>query len=135
MDCPCCGGREACLGGRAAWSGGSLIKELRLLKTRFAKPSTSTLTAADGSILNTDSSKLESTLTAADGSILNTDSSKLERWAKHFTSVVNCGMDVSQVSLDSLPVIPFPSSLLNFMTLTICVLHSLKRRSLMPFLS
>ena len=65
----------------------SLIKELRLFETCFAKPSSSTLTAADGSILAT-------------------DYSKLERWAEHFTSVVNGGMDVSQASLDSLPVVP-----------------------------
>ena len=39
--------------------GGSLIKELRLLKKHFSKPSSSTLSALDGSLLTTDSSKLE----------------------------------------------------------------------------
>ena len=50
---------------RRAWvaeqlgHGSSLIKELRLLKNRFTKPSSSTLTVLDGSLLTTDSAKLE----------------------------------------------------------------------------
>ena len=39
--------------------GGSLIKELRLLNNRFTKPSSSTLTALDGSPLTTDSQACE----------------------------------------------------------------------------
>ena len=66
--------------------GGSLIKELRLLKNRFTKPSSSTLTALDGSPLTT-------------------DTAKLVRWAEHFSSDVNCGVEVSEASLENLPVI------------------------------
>ena len=43
-------------------------------------------------------------------------------------------MDVSQAFLDTLLVFPFPSSLLSLLTLTIYVLHSSKKRSLMSFL-
>ena len=66
--------------------GGSLIKELRLLKKHFSKPSSSTLSALDGSLLTT-------------------DSSKLERWAEHFANIVNCDVDVSSAFLESLPVV------------------------------
>jgi hypothetical protein len=61
--------------------GGSLIKELRLLRSCFSRPSSSSLTAMDGSLLTTDSSKLEG-------------------WAEHFASVVNCGVDVCQTYLE-----------------------------------
>lgn len=61
-----------CLGGQLG-HGGSLLKELKLLKNRFSKPSSSTLTTVDGSHLTT-------------------ESAKLERWAEHFASVVNCGI-------------------------------------------
>ena len=94
--------------------GDSLIKELRLLKTHFAT---------------------SFTLTAADVSILTTNFSKLERWAEHFTSVVNRGMNVSQASLDSLPVVslsiqsPEPLD-----TDNLCAPLS-EERFLMPFLS
>ena len=46
-----------------------------------------------------------STLTALDGSLLTTDSDKVERWAEHFASVVNCDVDVSKASFENLPVI------------------------------
>ena len=54
--------------------GSSLIKELRLLKNHFTKPSSSTLTALDGSLLTT-------------------DAAKLARWAEHFSSIVNCDVE------------------------------------------
>ena len=60
--------------------------ELRLLRNRFAKPSSSNLTALDGSPLTN-------------------DTAKLARWAEHFSSVVNCGVKVSEASLENLPVI------------------------------
>ena len=78
---------------RRAWvaeqlgHGGSLIKELGLLKNCFIKPSSSTLTALVSSPLTT-------------------DTAKLARWAEHFSSIVNCGVEVSEASFDNLPVIP-----------------------------
>ena len=69
--------------------GGSLIKELRLLKNRFSKPSSSALSASDGSLLTT-------------------ISSKLQRWAEHVASIANCGVGVNQASLINLPVLPLP---------------------------
>ena len=77
---------------RRAWvaeqpgHGGSLIKELTLLKNHFTKPSSSTLTVLHGSLLTT-------------------DPAKLARWAEHFSSIVNCGVEVSEASLENLPVI------------------------------
>ena len=77
---------------RRAWvaeqlgHGGSFIKELRLLRNRFTKPSSSTLTALDGSPLTN-------------------DTAKLARWTEHFSSIVNCGVEVSEASLENLPVI------------------------------
>lgn len=68
--------------GWPTWSWRSLLKELKLLKNRFSKPSSSTLTTVNGSHLTT-------------------ESAKLERWAEHFASVVNCGMDVSEASYQS----------------------------------
>ncbi len=73
---------------RRAWvaeqlgHGGSLIKELTLLKNRFTKPSSAILTVLDSFLLTT-------------------DSAKLVRSAEHFFSVVNCGVEVSEASLES----------------------------------
>ena len=66
--------------------GGSLIRELRLLKKKFSKPASSTLLAKDGTTLQS-------------------DSAKLNRWAEHFNEVVNCQVDVDAVSLDDIPVL------------------------------
>ena len=62
--------------------GGSLIKELRLLKKYFSKPSSSTLSALDESLLTT-------------------DSSKLERWVEHFAGIFNCGVDANPAFLEN----------------------------------
>ena len=62
------------------------MKELRLLKNHFTKPSSSTITGLDGSPLTT-------------------DTAKLARWEEHFSSVVNCGVEVSEASFENLPVI------------------------------
>ena len=76
---------------RRAWvaeqlgHGGSLIKELRLLKNQFIKPSSSILTALDSFLLIT-------------------DTAKLVRCEEHFSSVVNCGVEVSEASFENLPV-------------------------------
>ena len=64
--------------------GGSLIKELRLLKSHFSKPASSTLCAKDGTPLSN-----------------STD--KLNRWAEHFKEVVNCSVEVDNISAISLP--------------------------------
>ena len=66
-----------------AGQGGSLIKELRLLKS---KPASSVL--LDG-----------------DGLPLASDVQKLARWAEHFELVMNCGKKVNETTLASLPVI------------------------------
>ena len=66
--------------------GGSLIKELRLLKRHFSKPSTTTLTAKDGT-----------NLTSVDD--------KLKCWVDHFEGVMSCEVNVNNATLESLPVI------------------------------
>ena len=69
-----------------AGQGGSLIKELRLLKSIASKPSSS-------NILDNDGHPLASV------------DQKLARWAEHFGLVMNCGKEVSEPALESLPVI------------------------------
>ena len=69
-----------------AGQGGSLIKELRLLKSLTSKPSSSILLDKEGHPLAS-------------------DDQKLARWAEHFGLVMNCGKEVSEISLESLPVI------------------------------
>ena len=64
--------------------GGSLIKELRLLKSHFCKPASSTLCAKDGTPLSN-----------------STD--KLNHWAQHFEEVVNYSVEVDNISAISLP--------------------------------
>ena len=67
--------------------GGSMVKELRLLKNHFAKVSTSSLLTKDGA------------------SSVTSDEDKRKRWVEHFEGVVNCGTNVSEVVLQRLPVI------------------------------
>ena len=64
--------------------GGSLIKDLRLLKNQTFKPSSSNLLAKDKSILSS-------------------DTDKLQRWAEHFADVSNCCTSVSQFDPEALP--------------------------------
>ena len=64
--------------------GGSLIKDLRLLKNQTFKPSSSKLLAKDKSILSS-------------------DTDKLKRWAEHFADVSNCCTSVSQFEPEALP--------------------------------
>ena len=66
--------------------GGSLIRDLHLLKKKFSKPGSSTLVAKDASTLQR-------------------DGDKLNRWAEYFKEVVNCQVDVD-VSLDDLSIVP-----------------------------
>ena len=92
------------------------MKELRLLKNHFTKPSSSTITGLDGSPLTT-------------------DTAKLARWAEHFYNVVNCGVEVSEASFENLPVISpsvHPGELPDLDDL--CV-HSPRRRSVLPSLN
>ena len=86
---------------RRAWvveqsgHGGSLIKELRLLRSHCSKPSAASLSAKDGSDLTR-------------------DVDKLHLWAEHFTEVVNCGVNVNEATLEALPVvIPCPENVSN----------------------
>ena len=44
-----------------------------------------------------------------DGTVLTSDESKLCRWAEHFTSVTQCCSHVSEVVLETLPLIQVPS--------------------------
>ena len=67
--------------------GGSLIKELRLLKSHFTKASAPSLLAKDG------------------GSSVTSDEDKCKRWVEHFEEVFNCGTSVSEAVLEELPVI------------------------------
>ena len=64
--------------------GGSIIKELRLLKKQVSKPSSSYLLAKDKSILSS-------------------DTDKLQRWSEHFAEVSNCCTSVSQFDPEVLP--------------------------------
>ena len=68
--------------------GGSLIRELRLLK-KYSKPASSSLVDKTGTTLQS-------------------DSDKLNRWAEHFNEVVNCQVNVDPIPLDDLPVISPP---------------------------
>ena len=83
---------------RRAWAaeqsgyGGSLIKELRLLRRHCSKPSATSLSAKGGSDLTRDVDKLHS-------------------WAEHFAEFVNCLVNVSEATLEALPVIiPCPEN-------------------------
>ena len=67
--------------------GGSMIKELKLLKNHFAKASTPSLLTKDGT------------------SSVTSDEDKFKRWVEHFEGVVNCSTNVSEAVLQSLPVI------------------------------
>ena len=67
--------------------GGSMIKELRLLKNSFAKVSTPSLFTKDGA------------------SSVTSDEDKRRCWVEHFEGVVNCGTNMSEVVLQRLPVI------------------------------
>ena len=96
--------------------GAHCIKELRLLKNHFTKPSSSTLTALDGSPLTT-------------------DTAKLARWAEHLSSVVNCGVEVSENPLKTCQSSHHLFTLVNHLTLMTCVLHSPRRRSVLPTLN
>ena len=85
---------------RRAWvveqsgHGGSLIKELRLLRSHSSKPSAASLSAKDGSDLTR-------------------DVDKLHLWAEHFAEV-NCGVNVNEATLEALPVvIPCPENVSN----------------------
>ena len=69
-----------------AGHGGSLIKELRLLKSVASKPSSSALLDKDGRLLTS-------------------DTKKLSRWAEHFSLVMNCGKVVRESVLHSLPTV------------------------------
>ena len=78
---------------RRAWvaeqtgRGGSLIKELRLLKYHFNKPRSTILYAKDGAPLSN-------------------DTDKINRWAEHFNEVVNCNLHaINLPTSESLPVI------------------------------
>ena len=64
--------------------GGSLIRELRLLRSQISKPSSTSLLAKDKSVLSS-------------------DSDKLQRWAEHFTEVSNCCSSTCQLNPDTLP--------------------------------
>ena len=66
--------------------GGSLIKDLLLLQKKFFKPAASTLVAEDGTILQS-----------------NTD--KLNHWVKHFEEVVSCQVNTAVVPIGDLPVV------------------------------
>lgn len=70
--------------------GGSLVKELRFLESSFQKASTAPLLSSDKTPLTN-------------------DEDKLQRWSEHFSSVVNCCSTVSQLTLESLPMVT-PSS-------------------------
>ena len=71
---------------------GSLIKELRLLKSQFSKPAAATLQGDNGCCLSS-------------------VDYKLQRWADHFSRVVNCGTEVSEATIEALPVVePHPVS-------------------------
>ena len=64
--------------------GGSLIKDLRLLKRKISKPSSSYILAKDKSILSS-------------------DTDKLQRWAEHFAEVSSCGLSSCQLDTNALP--------------------------------
>ena len=64
--------------------GGSLIKDLRLLKRQASKPSASYLLAKDKTIISS-------------------DTDKLQRWVEHFAEVSNSWSSDSQVDIDVLP--------------------------------
>ena len=83
---------------RRAWAaeqsghGGSLIKELRLLRSHCSKPSATSLSAKGGSNLTR-------------------DVDKLHPWAEHFAEFVNCVVNVNEATLEALPVIiPCPEN-------------------------
>ena len=65
--------------------GGSLIKDLCLLKEKFSKPVTSAMVAKDGITLQS-------------------DGDKLNRWVEHFKEVMNCQVDSDVVPYDDLPI-------------------------------
>ena len=67
--------------------GGSMIKELRLLKNHFVQVSIPSLLTKDGA------------------SSVTSDEDKRKHWVEHFEGVVNCGTNVSEVVLQRLPVI------------------------------
>ena len=64
--------------------GGSVVKELRLLKKQASKPSSSNIPAKNRSILSS-------------------DIDKLQRWAEHFAEVSNCCSSRCQWDTDALP--------------------------------
>ena len=72
--------------------GGSLIRELHLLRKSASKPSTSILLMRNGNNLTGDDDKPQS-------------------WVKHFSDVINCESEVSVVTLDVLPVLEPPAAL------------------------
>ena len=66
--------------------GGSFFKELRMFASHVSKPSVSTLLDREGRSPNS-------------------DSEKLQRWAEHFSGVVNCGVEINEATLETLPVV------------------------------
>ena len=64
--------------------GGSVAKQLRLLKKQASKPSSSNILAKNRSILSS-------------------DIDKLQRWAQHFADVSNCCSSSCQLDTDALP--------------------------------
>ena len=72
--------------------GGSLIRDLWLLRKSASKPSTSTLLARNGSNLTGDGDKLQC-------------------WVEHFSDFVNCESEVRVATLNALPVLEPPSAL------------------------
>ena len=64
--------------------GGSVVKELRLLKKQASKPSSSNILAKNRSILSSDIDKLQC-------------------WAEHFAEVCNCCSSSCQLDTDALP--------------------------------
>lgn len=65
--------------------GGSLIKELRLLKKSLIKVSTASLLTKDGR------------------SSVTTDEDKRKHWLEHFEEVVNCSTNVSEIAAADTP--------------------------------
>ena len=64
--------------------GGSVVKELRLLKKQASKPSSSNILAKNRSILSS-------------------DIDKVQRWAEHFAEVSNCCSSSCQLDTDARP--------------------------------
>ena len=97
--------------------GGSLRRDLHLLKQKFSKPASSTQVASEGTTLQS-------------------DGDKLNRWAEYFKEVVNCQVNADVVSSMPSPLSPF--LLLHqtplFLTKT-CLPHFQKKKSTQPCLS